>query len=114
MVYYVECCHSPSPPHPPQEMKFKIMIKNKKVGPLEDTLRRKGKVARGDVMETEDTSESDEDDDDDEATPLIKTRSRVQKPQVKKEVKVSRDLAHQALVVPYAPFPSQDEFYKRL
>ncbi|XP_077196224.1 1-phosphatidylinositol 4,5-bisphosphate phosphodiesterase zeta-1-like [Paroedura picta] len=66
----------------PEEMKFKIMIKNKKVGPLEDTIRRKGGVARGESMETENTSESDSDPD----APLIK-KSVPQKPASKKKDK---------------------------
>ncbi|KAH0617111.1 hypothetical protein JD844_028783 [Phrynosoma platyrhinos] len=48
----------------PEELKYKILIKNKKVGTLEDTLRRKGERCRGQTGETEETEGSDDDDDD--------------------------------------------------
>uniref|UniRef100_A0A6J0UP01 Phosphoinositide phospholipase C n=1 Tax=Pogona vitticeps TaxID=103695 RepID=A0A6J0UP01_9SAUR len=47
----------------PEELKFKILIKNKKVGTLEDTLQRRGERCRGQTGETEDTSASEEEDD---------------------------------------------------
>ncbi|XP_053114183.1 1-phosphatidylinositol 4,5-bisphosphate phosphodiesterase zeta-1-like isoform X2 [Hemicordylus capensis] len=45
----------------PEEMKFKIMIKNKKIGTLEDTLRRRGERSRGEVGELEEIMGSDDD-----------------------------------------------------
>ncbi|XP_054845106.1 1-phosphatidylinositol 4,5-bisphosphate phosphodiesterase zeta-1-like [Eublepharis macularius] len=67
----------------PEEMKFKIMIKNKKVGTLEETLRRKGKTCRGQVMETEETAESEEEE---EETHLLK-KAGARKPSLKKKEK---------------------------
>uniref|UniRef100_A0ACB8FMR8 Uncharacterized protein n=1 Tax=Sphaerodactylus townsendi TaxID=933632 RepID=A0ACB8FMR8_9SAUR len=66
----------------PEDMKFKIMIKNKKVGPLEDTLKRRGSAHKGDVMETENTSESDEEDED---SPLLKKPPGPKAPPKKKD-----------------------------
>ncbi|XP_042325408.1 1-phosphatidylinositol 4,5-bisphosphate phosphodiesterase zeta-1-like [Sceloporus undulatus] len=48
----------------PEELKYKILIKNKKVGSLEDTLRRRGERCRGQIGETEETEVSDEEEED--------------------------------------------------
>ncbi|KAJ7329222.1 hypothetical protein JRQ81_015396 [Phrynocephalus forsythii] len=47
----------------PEQLKFKILIKNKKVGTLEETLQRRGDRCRGQTGETEETSASEEEDD---------------------------------------------------
>nr|XP_056702580.1 1-phosphatidylinositol 4,5-bisphosphate phosphodiesterase zeta-1-like [Euleptes europaea] len=82
----------------PEEMKFKIMIKNKKVGPLEDTIKRKGKAIKGEVEEAENTSESDEEDDD---SLLIKKGLGQKPPQKKKkkELKVQVAMLLSELVI---------------
>lgn len=45
----------------PEEMKFKIMIKNKKVGTLEETLHRKGEKCQGQIGELDEPASDDED-----------------------------------------------------
>ncbi|KAL8222270.1 UNVERIFIED_CONTAM: 1-phosphatidylinositol 4,5-bisphosphate phosphodiesterase zeta-1 [Gekko kuhli] len=65
----------------PEDLKFKIMIKNKKVGNLEETLQRKSKVARGEIMEAESTSESDEE----EEAALIRRSVPPKSPEKKKD-----------------------------
>ncbi|XP_066490002.1 1-phosphatidylinositol 4,5-bisphosphate phosphodiesterase zeta-1-like [Tiliqua scincoides] len=44
----------------PEELKFKIMVKNKKVGTLEETLRRKGEKCRDEIGELEEQIASDD------------------------------------------------------
>ncbi|XP_007441132.1 1-phosphatidylinositol 4,5-bisphosphate phosphodiesterase zeta-1-like [Python bivittatus] len=56
----------------PEQLKLKILIKNKKVGTLEETLRRRGERYQGLVEETEDTMESEDDLDDDTNARLLK------------------------------------------
>ncbi|XP_015279635.1 PREDICTED: 1-phosphatidylinositol 4,5-bisphosphate phosphodiesterase zeta-1-like [Gekko japonicus] len=69
----------------PEDLKFKIMIKNKKVGNLEDTLQRKNKVARGDVMEAEDTSESEEEQEGSLLKRAVGSKTPEKTPEKKKE-----------------------------
>ncbi|XP_070611076.1 1-phosphatidylinositol 4,5-bisphosphate phosphodiesterase zeta-1-like [Erythrolamprus reginae] len=45
----------------PEQLKFKILIKNKKAGSLQDTLQRRGEKYQGLTEETEDTLESEDD-----------------------------------------------------
>lgn len=44
-----------------QQLKFKILIKNKKVGTLEETLQRRGQRCLGQIAELEEVMESEDD-----------------------------------------------------
>ncbi|XP_061438066.1 1-phosphatidylinositol 4,5-bisphosphate phosphodiesterase zeta-1-like [Rhineura floridana] len=56
----------------PEQLKFKILIKNKKVGTLEETLCRKGERCRGQTAEIEEIMESEDNLDDDASGHLVK------------------------------------------
>ncbi|XP_061496450.1 1-phosphatidylinositol 4,5-bisphosphate phosphodiesterase zeta-1-like [Rhineura floridana] len=61
----------------PESLKFKIMIKNKKIGMLEETLARKGMDSHGQTGEFEEEETSDEEKDHDPShpnQPLLKKR----------------------------------------
>ncbi|XP_053113495.1 1-phosphatidylinositol 4,5-bisphosphate phosphodiesterase zeta-1-like isoform X1 [Hemicordylus capensis] len=61
----------------PEALKFKIMIKNKKIGTLEETLGKKGMDSHGQTGEFEEEQTSDEESDDDPShakQPLLKKR----------------------------------------
>ncbi|CAI5786413.1 1-phosphatidylinositol 4,5-bisphosphate phosphodiesterase zeta-1-like [Podarcis lilfordi] len=45
----------------PEQLKFKILIKNKKVGTLEETLQRRGQRCMGQIAELEEVMESEDD-----------------------------------------------------
>uniref|UniRef100_A0A8D2LLF4 Phosphoinositide phospholipase C n=1 Tax=Varanus komodoensis TaxID=61221 RepID=A0A8D2LLF4_VARKO len=91
----------------PEALKFKIMIKNKKIGTLEETLARKGTDSHGQMGEFEEEGTSDEELEDDPShpkQPLLKKRrarwkhsSPPRKKQKKKKVKIA--LALSELVV---------------
>ncbi|KAF7237630.1 1-phosphatidylinositol 4,5-bisphosphate phosphodiesterase zeta-1 [Varanus komodoensis] len=94
-------------PMSPEALKFKIMIKNKKIGTLEETLARKGTDSHGQMGEFEEEGTSDEELEDDPShpkQPLLKKRrarwkhsSPPRKKQKKKKVKIA--LALSELVV---------------
>ncbi|XP_058047672.1 1-phosphatidylinositol 4,5-bisphosphate phosphodiesterase zeta-1-like [Ahaetulla prasina] len=62
----------------PEQLKLKILIKNKKAGSLQDTLHRRGQKYQGLTEETEDTMESDDEDDESTGRTLKKTLIRKQ------------------------------------
>ncbi|XP_026558897.1 1-phosphatidylinositol 4,5-bisphosphate phosphodiesterase zeta-1-like [Pseudonaja textilis] len=66
----------------PEQLKLKILIKNKKAGSLQDTLNRRGQAYQGLTEETEDTLES-EDEDDEGAGHMLK-KALIRKP-IKKD-----------------------------
>ncbi|XP_053872465.1 1-phosphatidylinositol 4,5-bisphosphate phosphodiesterase zeta-1 [Malaclemys terrapin pileata] len=81
----------------PEELKFKILVKNKKVGTLEETVLRRGLDSHGEIGEFVEEVEQSEDDDADESTPvlpkspLLKRRNAVKRspppPRKKRKVK---------------------------
>uniref|UniRef100_A0A670XXP3 Phosphoinositide phospholipase C n=1 Tax=Pseudonaja textilis TaxID=8673 RepID=A0A670XXP3_PSETE len=72
----------------PEQLKLKILIKNKKAGSLQDTLNRRGQAYQGLTEETEDTLES-EDEDDEGAGHMLK-KALIRKPIKKDKGKVSQ------------------------
>ncbi|XP_032076987.1 1-phosphatidylinositol 4,5-bisphosphate phosphodiesterase zeta-1-like [Thamnophis elegans] len=62
----------------PEQLKFKILIKNKKAGSLQDTLNRRGQAYKGLTEETDDTLESDDDEDETSGHMLKKALIRKQ------------------------------------
>ncbi|XP_034298542.1 1-phosphatidylinositol 4,5-bisphosphate phosphodiesterase zeta-1-like [Pantherophis guttatus] len=75
----------------PEQLKLKILIKNKKAGSLQDTLQRRGQKYQGLTEETEDTLESD--DEDDESTGRM-----VKKALIRKQSKKDKDKGHKVKV----------------
>lgn len=57
----------------PQALKFKILIKNKKVGTLQDTILRRGLDTHGEVVEFEEEVDQSEDEEAAESKPTPKT-----------------------------------------
>lgn len=53
-----------------QALKFKILIKNKKVGTIEETMLRKGQDSHGETAEISEEEYSSEEDETDEKAPL--------------------------------------------
>ncbi|XP_039174787.1 1-phosphatidylinositol 4,5-bisphosphate phosphodiesterase zeta-1-like isoform X2 [Crotalus tigris] len=62
----------------PEQLKLKILIKNKKAGSLQDTLQRRGQKYQGLTEETEDTMESE--DEDDESTGRMLKKALIRRP----------------------------------
>ncbi|XP_065598593.1 1-phosphatidylinositol 4,5-bisphosphate phosphodiesterase zeta-1 [Cyrtonyx montezumae] len=56
----------------PEELKFKILIKNKKCGTIEETMLRKGQDSRGETGELSDEENTSSEDETDEKAPLRK------------------------------------------
>uniref|UniRef100_A0A8C6YDB3 Phosphoinositide phospholipase C n=1 Tax=Naja naja TaxID=35670 RepID=A0A8C6YDB3_NAJNA len=75
----------------PEQLKLKILIKNKKAGSLQDTLNRRGQAYQGLTEEAEDTLES-EDEDDEGAGHMLK-RALIRKP-----TKKDKDKGHKVKV----------------
>ncbi|KAM9169311.1 1-phosphatidylinositol 4,5-bisphosphate phosphodiesterase zeta-1 [Pangshura tecta] len=81
----------------PEELKFKILVKNKKVGTLEETVLRRGLDSHGEIGEFVEEVEQSEDDEADESTPtppkspLLKRRNAVKRspppPRKKRKIK---------------------------
>ncbi|KAH1187182.1 hypothetical protein KIL84_019931, partial [Mauremys mutica] len=69
----------------PEELKFKILVKNKKVGTLEETVLRRGLDSHGEIGEFVEEVEQSEDDEADESTPappkspVLKRRNAVKR-----------------------------------
>ncbi|XP_053944699.1 1-phosphatidylinositol 4,5-bisphosphate phosphodiesterase zeta-1 [Cuculus canorus] len=59
----------------PEELKFKILLKNKKVGTIEDGLLRRESGSRGEAVEISDSENITEEDDTDDKTPLYPRRT---------------------------------------
>uniref|UniRef100_A0A8C5RBV8 Phosphoinositide phospholipase C n=1 Tax=Laticauda laticaudata TaxID=8630 RepID=A0A8C5RBV8_LATLA len=75
----------------PEQLKLKILIKNKKAGSLQDTLNRRGQAYQGLTEETEDTLES-EDEDEEGAGHMLK------KVLIRKPIKKDKDKGHKVKV----------------
>ncbi|ETE61393.1 1-phosphatidylinositol-4,5-bisphosphate phosphodiesterase zeta-1, partial [Ophiophagus hannah] len=75
----------------PEQLKLKILIKNKKAGSLQDTLNRRGQAYQGLTEEAEDTLES-EDEDDEGAGHMLK------KALIRKPSKKHKDKGHKVKV----------------
>ncbi|XP_039400561.1 1-phosphatidylinositol 4,5-bisphosphate phosphodiesterase zeta-1 isoform X1 [Mauremys reevesii] len=81
----------------PEELKFKILVKNKKVGTLEETVLRRGLDSHGEIGEFVEEVEQSEDDEADESTPappkspVLKRRNAVKRspppPRKKRKIK---------------------------
>uniref|UniRef100_A0A670Y2G8 Phosphoinositide phospholipase C n=1 Tax=Pseudonaja textilis TaxID=8673 RepID=A0A670Y2G8_PSETE len=80
----------------PEQLKLKILIKNKKAGSLQDTLNRRGQAYQGLTEETEDTLES-EDEDDEGAGHMLK-KALIRKPIKKDKGKVSQGPSSTAML----------------
>nr|XP_002196555.4 1-phosphatidylinositol 4,5-bisphosphate phosphodiesterase zeta-1 isoform X1 [Taeniopygia guttata] len=59
----------------PEALKFKVLVKNKKVGTLEQSLLRMGDDYRGEAEELSDSDFQSDDEDTDDTLPLHRTRS---------------------------------------
>ncbi|XP_062990484.1 1-phosphatidylinositol 4,5-bisphosphate phosphodiesterase zeta-1-like isoform X2 [Elgaria multicarinata webbii] len=82
----------------PEQLKGKILIKNKKIGTLEDTLQRSGPRTRGHLGEVEEVTGSEEDADEDPAAHLIK-KPVIRKPSAPKKDKKDKHKVKVAMLL---------------